>query len=139
MSVMDPVATLVDEFDLTPGEGPLVVSRRGQPVKTATGGYGPATAVPFNLSPWVAHNISGRDLDQVPVADRNSEVVQVYARDGSFPGNVTNGFRVADGGKAADEFLYRGRRFRVVMVRDFSIQGRVWCAWGELLDTQAIS
>jgi hypothetical protein len=133
---MDPVATLVDEFDLTPTEGPLVVERRDPPVKNARGAYEPSPAVPFNCTPWTAHTVTGRDLDQLPLADRNSEVVQIYARDGSFPGVVSNGFRVADGGKGVDVFLYQGRRFRVIKVQDFSSQGRVWCAFGALEETQ---
>jgi hypothetical protein len=137
VSVVDPVATTVDEFDLTPTLGPLVVERRGQPVKNDFGGFDPAAPVPFNLTPWSAHNVTGEDLDEVPEADRTSEVVQVYARDGSFPGGVSLGFRVANRGEGTDVFLYKGRRFRVTMVRDFSAQGRVWCAWGVLEETQS--
>jgi hypothetical protein len=131
---MDPVAELIDEFDLTPDLGPLEIERRGVPVKNEWGEYEPAAAVPLFLSPWTAHNVSGRDLDQVPEADRNSEIVQFYARDGSFPG--APGFKVADDSSAADIVLYKGRRFRIVTVRDFSAQGRVWCAMGALVEVQ---
>ncbi len=139
MSLIDQVAAVVDAFDLTPELGPLVIERRGEPVKNEFGEYVPATPVPFNLEPWSAHNVTGRDLDQVPEADRNSEVVQFYARNSSFPFGITDGFRVADGGNGADVALYLGRRFRIVTVRDFSSQGRAWCAFGVLEETQAIA
>lgn len=136
---MDPVASLVNDFDLTPDEGPCVVDRYPQPTKNARGAFEPGSPSPFNLSPWVAHNVTGRDLLQLPEADRNSEIVQIYANNSSFPGAIVKGFRVADDGKGADIFTYRARRYRVIMVRDFSIQGRVWCAWGTLEDTASIT
>ncbi len=135
MSLVDPVASTVDDFDLTPELGPLLVERRTSPVKNTTGGYDPASPSTISVQPWSAHNVTGRDLDQVPEADRNSEVVQFYTRDGSWPG-VAKGFRVADQGSAADVVAYNGRNYRVTTVRDFSPQGRVWCGFGVLMETQ---
>lgn len=135
MSLVPPVASTVDDFDLTLALGPLIVERRGQPVKNARGGYDPATATLLSLRPWSAHNLDGRSLDQVPEANRNSEIVQFYARDGSFPGAV-KGFRVADDGSDADVLRYLGRFYRIVRVRNFSKQGRVWCAFGALMEVQ---
>lgn len=189
MSLMDPVATLIDEFDLTPSEGPLVVERRGPPEKNDRGAYEPADPVLFNLTPWTGHNVEGRDLLHLPEADRSSEIVQIYARGISFPGAAVNGgmgmgvgvgmlmgggmgmgmgmgggmgmgmgmgggmgmgpgvgatavslgFIAAGGDESADVFLYLGRRFRVIKVRNFSPQGRIWCAFGKLEELQAIA
>ncbi len=135
MTVMDPVSSLVDDFD--PGIGPLTVERRVAPTQNEFGGWDASPAITFQLSPVAAHNVSGRDLDQVPEADRNSEIVQFYARDGSFPAGIDVGFRVSDQGYGADVVLYEGRRYRIVTVRNFSPQGRVWCAMGALEDVQA--
>lgn len=139
MSLVDPIATLINDFDLTAELGPLVVERRVAAGKNAFGAYEPAAGVPFNLSPWSAHDVSGRTLEQMPEADRNKGPVQFYARNGSFPGVVAKGFRVSDDGSDSDVMLYRGRRYRTTMVRDFDAQGRVWCAVAVLEDVQAIS
>jgi len=133
-SLMDPVSTIVDDFDLTPELGRLVVERRPPPLKTATGGFAPAAATCIKVSPWSAHNVSGRDLNQVPEADRNGEIVQFYSKDASWPLGSNKGFKVADDGFAADIVVYQGRRYRVVTVRNFSAQGRAWCALGSLME-----
>ncbi len=134
MTFMDPVATLVDAF--APDIGPLTVERRNAPTKNAYGEYVPATASTFQVYPVACHQLTGRDLDQLPEADRNNGAVQFYARDGSFPGGVTKGWRVSDGGKDADVILYNGRRYRLAKVPDFSLQGRAWCAIGVLEEVQ---
>ena len=132
MALMDPVASLVDDFNL----GPLTVERMGPRILTSTFGYDAGSVIALTINPVAYHNVTGRDLDQVPEADRNSEVVQFYARDGSFPAGQL-GWRVADDGSQADVILLGSRRYRVVTVRNFSDQGRVWCAWGALEDKQA--
>lgn len=119
------VASLVDDFNV----GPLEVERRNPPTQNEFGGYDAATASVVTLDPVAAHNTTGRDLDQVPEADRNSEVVQFYTRERLF---------VADGGRAADVVLYRDRKFRIIRVRDFEVQGGVYCAFGALQDVQAV-
>lgn len=128
------VESLVDDFNL----GPLTVERRDPPIQNAYGGFDAVAPVVFALDPVAAHNVQGRDLDQVPEADRNSEIVQFYARVSSWPVGVDPGFRVADGGKAPDVVTYRGRRFRIIKVRDFFLQGDVHCALGALEDLQAV-
>jgi len=133
MTFMDPVATLVDDFKIAGG---LVVDRRAAPVKNSMHAYVPQTAVPFTVNPVAAHNVTGRDLDFLPEADRNTETVQFYARDGSFPGGVARGWKISDDGFDADVVHYNGRIFRVVQVRNFSVQGRVWCAIGQLMEPQ---
>ncbi len=133
MTLIPEIASLVDEFNL----GPLTVERRGPKTKTKFGDFETPAPDVFEIDPVSAHNVTGRDLDQVPEADRNSEVVQFYARDRSWPAGKEKGFRVADKGKLPDVVLYNGRRYRIATVRDFSTQGRVWCGFGVLEDLQA--
>lgn len=135
MALMDPVASLVDEFNL----GPLTVERQGAKVQNATFGFDEGPVATFSIDPVAYHNVTGRDLEQVPEADRNSEVVQFYARDSSWPIVQTPGFRVSDGGDQPDVITVETRKYRVVTVRNFSTQGRVWCAFGVLLDLQAVA
>ncbi len=120
-----PVADLIDEFNV----GPLTVERRSTPTQNQFGGREPVAAEVVALDPVAAHNLTGRDLDQVPEADRNSEVVQFYSQ---------VRLRVADGGRVADVVEYQSRRFRIVRVRDFDPQGGVFCAFGALEDVQAV-
>ena len=124
---MDPleVADLIDEFDI----GPLIAENFPEPVQNQFGGFDAGTPVEVVLDPVAAHNLTGRDLDQVPEADRNSEIVQFYIKVRLF---------VADGGRAASVVNYRDRRYRVVTVRDFELQGEMFCAFGALEDVQAI-
>ena len=117
------VAPVIVEFNV----GPLAVERRSAPTQNAFGGRDSAAPVPIVLDPVSAHNLTGRDLDRVPEAGRNSEVVQFYTFVRLF---------VADGGNAADVVLHRSRRYRIVKVRDFEVQGGVYCAFGALEDVQ---
>ncbi len=126
MSLLAPVACVIDEFNI----GPLNVERRGPRVKNATYGYDAAPATTVVLDPVSAHNVTGRDLEQVPEADRNSEVVQFYTKVRLF---------VADGGQSADVVTYNARRFRIIRVQDFALQAGVFCCFGALEDTQAVA
>ena len=120
-----PSADLIDEFNV----GPLEVERRDPPTQNQFGGFDVATAEEVILNPVAAHNVIGRDLEQVPEADRNSEIVQFYT--------VVRLF-TADGGRVADVVTYNERRYRIVTVRDFKLQGGVFCAFGALEDVQAV-
>lgn len=122
MSLPLPVADLIDEFDV----GPLTVERRVTPTQNAFGGYTDAVATQVILNPVAAHNVVGRDLEQVPEADRNTEIVQFYTKVRLF---------VADGGQVADIVTYNDRRFRIIKVRDFDLQGGIYCAFGALEET----
>lgn len=134
MSLMDPIATLVDDFSV----GPLIVDRRAAKAQNmSTGRFDIGALTTFTLNPVAAYPLTGRDLDQMPEAYRNSEVVQFVARDGSFPGGIVKGFRVSDKGKDPDVITYNGRRFVLVSAPDYSIQGKVLCATGVLEDLQA--
>jgi len=108
--------------------GPLTVERRGPRVQNGRGGFDAAPATNVVFDPIAAHNVDGRDLEQVPEADRNSEIVQFYP--------IERMFTAADG-FTPDVVLYNSRRYRIVKVRDFNIQGGVYCAFGALEDPQA--
>ena len=125
MTLPLPVDDLIDEFNV----GPLTIERRSTPTQNVFGGRTAAIAEQVILDPVAAHNVTGRDLDQVPEADRNSEVVQFYTK---------VRLHVADGGRVADVVEYRDRRYRIVRVRDFDLQGFSYCAFGALEDLQAV-
>lgn len=129
---MDGVETTVDAFNV----GPLTVERRSAPTKDDYGVYQPGPATTYVVNPVAAHPVTGRDLDVLPEADRNSGVYQFYARRNSFPANITNGWRVSDKGYDADIVQYNGRRYRLTAAPDYNLQGRVWCALGVLMETQ---
>jgi len=125
MSLPLPVGCLIDECNV----GPLPVERRLPPVQNDFGGFDASAPVAFDLNPVAAHTLAGRDLLQVPEADRNSEITRFQAKVRLF---------VADGGQAPDVVTYRGRRWRIVRVDDYLLQGGVFIADGALEDLQAI-
>ena len=126
------VGRIINRFNV----GPLTVTRRGVPTQNARGGYVPATLFTFFVSPVAAHTVDGRQLLQVPEADRNTEIVEFYARTSSFPALQEAKFFVADGGNQADVLLYDGRLFRIVTVHNYNVQGGVHIAFGALQDVQ---
>ena len=120
------VDDIIDEFDV----GPLTVERRGTSIQNQFGGYDVSTPPEqIVLSPVAAHNLTGTDLDQVPEADRNSEIVQFYTKVRLF---------VADGGHVADVVEYLSERYRIVKVQNFDPQGKVFISFGALEDAQAV-
>jgi hypothetical protein len=119
---------LVDAFDLTDQLGSLVVERRVAPTRNSRGGMDQATATLLSIRPWSAHTVGGRQLLDVPEADRNKEVSAFYVQ------NVP--LRVADDNYAADVVRYDSRRWRVVTVNRYGAQGRVWFCAAVLCDTQ---
>ena len=129
---MDGVETLVDTFNL----GPIVVERRNAPTKDVYGNYNQAAPLTFVVNPISWHEASGRDLDILPEADRNKEVLQIYARLGSFPGTVDKGWRVSDQGFDADVCRIEGRKYRLTSAPRYRLQGKVWCALGVLMEVQ---
>lgn len=124
MSLPLPVDCLIDDCNV----GPLQVERRTPPTQNQFGGFEAAAPVVFDLNPVAAHTLNGRDLLQVPEADRNGEVVRFQTKVRLF---------VADGGHAPDVVTYRGRRWRIVRVDDYLLQGGVFIADGALEDLQA--
>ena len=125
MSIPLPVAPLVEHCRIPGG---LIIRRAGQPVQDGTFGdfvAAPETSIRFD--PIAVHNLSGRDLDQLPEADRNSEAVRVYTWSRVY---------VADGGQAADILEYQSRDWRCTQALDYSLQGAVWISTFTLVDVQ---
>lgn len=126
------VGKVINRFNV----GPLTMTRRSAPTKNARGGYEPVTPFTFEVTPIAAHTVDGRQLLQVPEADRNSEIMEFYARTSSFPAGQAGKFFVADGGNGADILSYNGRLFRIVTAHDYATQGGVHIAFGALQDVQ---
>lgn len=122
------VDTLVDDFDLTPALGPLKIERRASPVRNAFGEMVRASPTFIRATPWTAHTATGRVLQQLPEADRNTETIEVYTR------NVR--LYVADASREPDFVHYQGRRWRMTTINNFSKQGRVYFGLAVLADTQ---
>lgn len=121
MPLLPNVAGLVDNFNV----GPLTVHRPGLPTETEFGDFLPAVDATVQLNPVAVHTLSGRDLEQLPEADRNTETIQLYTRVRLF---------VADGGAIADVVEYQGRSFRVTQVQDNDPQGGVYIALAQLVE-----
>jgi hypothetical protein len=119
---------LVDSFDMSGALGPLVVERRVAPSTNARGGMDQATPVLINVRPWSAHTAGGRQLLDLPEADRNKEATVFYVQ------NVQ--LYVADDNYAADVIRYDGRRWVVKTVNRYAAQGRVWFCLAVLASTQ---
>ena len=119
-----PVWSLVDDCRIPGG---LTVRRAAQPTQNEYGEYvsQPTTAV--HIDPIAVHNLTGRDLEQLPEADRNREAIRVYTQVRLY---------VADGGNTADLVEYQGRVWRVTQVLDYSLQGRVYVSTATLQDLQ---
>lgn len=106
--------------------GPLTCKRAGVSEQNEFGGLEAPALYDVTLDPVAAHTVSGRELDQVPEADRNSEIVRFYTTVRLF---------VADEGKMADRIEYpagSGRTYRIVRVEDYAAQGGVYSAMGAL-------
>lgn len=104
---------LVQSFNI----GPLDVIRSNPPAQNARGGFDPARTKTLKLNPIAVAPATGRVLDQVPEADRNTQLECFY---------TLVRLHVADDGRAADLICYQGRSFRVVDVRNLSLQGGVF-------------
>ena len=127
------VAPIIDEMDM----GPLTFTRMGPRTVNSFGGASAGNQTAFAITPIVAHTVSGRDLDAVPEAYRNTEVVRFYALNRSWPAGQARGWRVADGGENSDRQAYNGRTYKIINSEGYDMQARVWMALGALEDTQA--
>jgi len=123
MTLLPSVHTLIDEFDI----GPLTLYRKTAPTLNSYGEFVAAAETTVQLNPVAVHNLTGRDLLKVPEADRDTETIQFYCKQRIY---------VADANRAADELLYQGRRWTVIGVQDYELQGAVWIAQAQLEDTQ---
>lgn len=119
-----PVASLVEDCSIPGG---LTVFRAAQATQNKYGGWEAAAELAIPFDPISVHNLTGRDLDQVPEADRNSENIRVYTQQRMF---------VQDNNQAADIVEYQSRRWRVTQVLDYSIQGEVYVSTAVLEDVQ---
>lgn len=108
--------------------GGCTILRYAAPTQNAYGTWDKPAATPINLTNVVIHNLTGRDLDQVPEANRNIETIEVYSLVRLY---------VADGGNDADIVVYRGRRFKVIQVMDYELQGGVYISLAQLIDKEA--
>jgi hypothetical protein len=117
------VAEMISEMNM----GPLTLERASAPVQNSRGAYEPSTPAALVLDPVVTHTLTGRDLDQVPEANRTSEVRVFYA---------TVRIYVADGGNDADVITFEGRKFRVFSSSNAAAEGGVYWANASLEDDQ---
>jgi len=119
------VASLVDDFNI----GPITAQRRTAPTQNSYGVFVPAAPVNVILNPCVIHEASGRVLNQLPEADRNTQTIEVYTRGQRL--------YVADDNRPPDVVLYQGRSYRVSVVDDYLLAGGVYFALAVLEDPQA--
>lgn len=107
------VAEMLIEMNM----GPLSLERALAPVQNARGAFEPVAPSVVIIDPVVTHTLEGRDLDQVPEANRTIEVRVFYA---------TTRFYVADGGKDADVITFEGRKFRFFKVSNAESEAGVY-------------
>jgi len=124
MSLPLPVDSLIDDCALPGG---LVIRRKGTPTQDVYGDWQPAAETSITFDPATAHNLTGRDLLQLPEADRNNEAIRVYTKDRLY---------VADAGFSADVVEYQGRDWRIIQVLDYAQQGGVYVSTATLIDVQ---
>jgi hypothetical protein len=122
------VASLVDDYNLAPVYGALQVERYAAPTVNSRGETTLPAPTIIRISPWTAHTASGRNLLQVPAADRNSEITEFYVK------NIR--LHVADGDRPPDVIRYADRRWRVITVNRYAPQGGVWFCMAALVDQQ---
>lgn len=103
--------------------GPITCLRAVPPTQNAFGGFDPSPERKVILDPIQIHTLSGRDLLQVPEADRNKETIQLY---------TVVRLYVADDGQAADRVCYHDRIYRVIKVFNEDLNGGVFIAYASL-------
>ena len=123
MSLPLPMASVIADCNL----GPLTIERSGPPAKNAFGGMTPATPTNVVFDPIMWHTVTGRDLLQVPEADRAGEVREFYSVARLY---------VATDGQAPDVILQGGRRWRCIKAHSYDPQGGVYITFAVLEDPQ---
>lgn len=119
-----PMTSLIEDCKIPGG---LTILRAGQAVKNAFGEFVPAATSSILFNPIGAHNLTGKDLDELSEADRNSGAIRVYTIARIF---------VQDGGQAADLVQYQSRTWRCTQVLDYSLQGGIYISTFTLQDVQ---
>ena len=128
MATLSTVAGLIPSLATAGG---IDVERRGIPVKDpATGAWATPPPTLIHIEPAVIHNLVGRDREQLPEADRQRESIEVYTSVQLY---------LSEGANYSDVIIYRGRKFRVVSVMDYVLQGAVYITLAALQDPQAIN
>jgi hypothetical protein len=115
------IPPLIESFNV----GPLTVHRPAPPVQNDWGGYDEGVDVLVTVDPVSVHTLRGRDLWQVPEADRNREIIVLY---------TTARLYVADDGNVADRVDYQGHTYRVITVEDYDSNGGCYTARAALED-----
>lgn len=113
MSLPLPVASLVTLLST----GSVVVRSRMSPSVNALGERVPSAYVDRVVSPAVVHPASEAALEQIPVADRVNEHVEVYTREPVY---------TAQGNRAAEEVYWDGAWYKLVTVSSYQAQGAVY-------------
>jgi len=103
--------------------GPLTLYRADPPAQNEFGGFDDSSPDTLELNPVAVHTLGGRDLEQLPEADRNTETIQLHTLERLY---------VADGDKSPDRVVYQDRTYRVIRVEDYSQQGGVWISLAAL-------
>jgi hypothetical protein len=105
--------------------GPLTVLRATAPTQNERGGFDPGDIEDGELNPVAVHTVSGRELEQVPEADRHRETIRVY---------TVERLHVTDDGQSSDRIVYDGRLYRVTASENYGPQGDVYMALAVLDD-----
>lgn len=122
MGVLTFPAGLVDRMNV----GPLALWRAAAPTLNAFGEYVDATPTESTLDPVAVHTVTGRELEQLPEADRHRETIRLYTR---------TRLQATDDGNEADRVVYDGRTYRVTVAENHGPQGDVYAALAVLEDS----
>lgn len=109
--------------------GPLRVNRPGLGTQDDFGDWIDAEPKELELNPVHVQTLTGKDLEQVPEADRHKETIFVATHARLF---------VSDDGQVCDRIEYPrncGRSYRVIKAEDWQRHGGIYCSWAQLEDT----
>jgi len=116
-----PVAGLISLLST----GAITIRRRGQPAINSFGEREPAAYVDVAVATAVVHPASAAVLEQIPVADRARDHVEIYTQ--------AVALRTAEGSGIADEIRWDGHWYKVISASDYLIQGDTYFALAERL------
>lgn len=116
-----PVAGLISLLST----GAITIRRRGQPSINSFGEREPAAYVDVAVANAVVHPASAAVLEQIPVADRAKDHIEIYTQ--------TTALRTAEGSGIADEVRWSSRWYKVISASDYLVQGDTYFALAERL------